>query len=91
MLSNQTVTVTVHGRDDFQRELAIVRVGDRDIGLEMIEQGHVWFDGDERTGSSTNYADAQDSARRRRVGLWQREAPIPPWDFDPPNLSNHND
>lgn len=79
------VRVEEQGRDQHGRLLGKLFVGDRDINLEMVADGHAWaFAGFSRDGPLD---EAQDAAQKARKGLWADPAAIAPsrWrDAHPP-------
>jgi len=57
----------------------------RDAGLALLEAGLAWWYRDERKEQSLHdqgyYEYAEFDARNKRLGLWQDEAPVPPWEW----------
>ncbi|WP_272505278.1 thermonuclease family protein [Salinibacter ruber] len=51
--------------------------GDQDVGRALIRLGLAWQD--RRGPSSAQLRSLEQEARREEVGLWQQEAPTPPW------------
>jgi endonuclease YncB( thermonuclease family) len=73
------------------RGRAVCRVTDpdwgdatRDIELAMLQQGFAWhyraFIGEQTAAERAEYAAAEADARALRRGLWQQDAPMPPWE-----------
>ena len=56
-----------------------------DVGLALIESGLAWhykrYQNEQSAEDRTRYARAEDTARSRRVGLWQDANPVAPWDY----------
>lgn len=53
-----------------------------DIGEAMLWLGWAWFDVRYTPAElRVRYAEQEDFARTRRVGLWMRPEPVAPWDF----------
>jgi len=79
------VRVEEQGRDQHGRLLGRLFVGDRDINLEMVAEGHAWaFEGFRRDGP---FDAAEASARSSGRGLWTDPGAITPsrWrDAHPP-------
>jgi endonuclease YncB( thermonuclease family) len=70
------VRVESQGRDQHGRLLGRLFVGDRDINLEMVADGHAWaFTGFSRDGP---FDAAEASARSAARGLWANPAAISP-------------
>lgn len=57
----------------------------RDAGLAQIEAGLAWWYREYRREQSLAdqgyYEYAEFDAKARRIGLWQDEAPLPPWEW----------
>ncbi|MCS4134327.1 thermonuclease family protein [Salinibacter ruber] len=51
--------------------------GNQDVGRALIRLGLAWQD--QRRPSSARLRSLEQKARREEVGLWQQEAPTPPW------------
>lgn len=94
LLMSGTITLTLIKIDRFERWVAHVSVDQQDIGLRQIQLGYAWFftryqqDLDDRRKS--DYARAEEDARRDGLGLWAgiaasvknpALAPEPPWKF----------
>ncbi|MCS4533056.1 thermonuclease family protein [Neisseria montereyensis] len=82
----KTVEVWVFDRDRYKREVAQIRLNDRDLNLAQIEQGHAWHYVSiaKRQQSETGYAlyaAAEMNARYHKKGLWRQRNPQAPWDF----------
>jgi endonuclease YncB( thermonuclease family) len=80
--------------DRFDRWVANVYVNDTDIGLAMVNQGWAWYfrryKNDLETSRQMRYELAEQTAKQKRLGLWQgleaaeknpALAPEPPWKF----------
>lgn len=80
LLARQSVAVVVHGRDRYGRWTGTVYLGQRNVNLAMVEEGHAWW--------YRHYAPhdrlleaAEAGARERRAGLWSGRDPVPPWEW----------
>ena len=67
------------GKDRYGRVLGDVYAGGRWVNLEMVAEGWAWHY--VRYSSDKRLADAEAAARAARLGLWQDQAPVPPWEF----------
>ena len=60
-----------------------VEVSGRDVGLEQLRRGLAWhfkrYDKEQAAKDRATYADAEATARRFRVGLWQDDGVTAPW------------
>lgn len=81
----RTVTVDVSKLDRYKRELGKVSVGNVDVNLEQVRVGLAWhykqYVRDQYPADRERYTEAERQARKARRGLWQDEAPTPPWEF----------
>ncbi|MCZ8251480.1 MAG: thermonuclease family protein [Hylemonella sp.] len=77
--------VTVEGVGSGSPRIGRVRVEGRDISMEQLQRGAVWYDKSRAQALSEPerqaYAAAQEEARLARVGLWRDKQPIPPWEY----------
>lgn len=71
------VTLQSTGYDRYQRLLAVVFDGNRNLNLALVQQGMAW------TYSQTQpiYEQAMAQAKQQRIGLWQDTNPINPYDW----------
>ena len=85
MVYLKEVTVQTDKQDRYKRDLGKVMLGDKDINLEQIKAGMAWhykqYQRDQTPEDRVAYADAEDAAKRRRVGLWADKKPVPPWEW----------
>ena len=77
--------VTVEGVGTGSPRVGRVRVEGRDVSLEQLQLGAVWYDKSRAQilpePDRQAYAAAQEDARQRRTGLWRDKQPIPPWEY----------
>ena len=81
-IANQHVRVEVIDRDRYGRLVSVVWLGNRNINKEMVADGWAWAYRQylDRPYAS-EYIDAEQLARARRLGLWSQGNPQPPWEF----------
>ena len=65
--------------DRYKRILGHVRIGERNINREMVEEGFAWHF--KQYSKSKELSDAEVEAREARRGLWIDKSPVPPWEF----------
>lgn len=81
-LLGKTVTVEVKDRDQYGRVVGVVRHNGRDINAEMVSEGLAWAYRRYLSGPyASEYSALEEQARRRRLGLWRKPNPQPPWEF----------
>ncbi|MRR55463.1 MAG: nuclease [Deltaproteobacteria bacterium] len=81
-IANQRVRVEVMDRDRYGRLVSVVWLDNRNINKEMVADGWAWAYRQylDRPHAS-EYIDAEERARARRLGLWRQSNPQPPWEF----------
>lgn len=80
LTAGQTVRVAPHSRDQYDRLLGRIFLENRPVDLEMIRHGWAWV---YERYCLEPYCEAlrreQAAARRKKLGLWQDQHPVPPW------------
>lgn len=79
LVSEKSIRVTWKKKDNFERLLAQVYVGDDHINALMIRGGHAWHF--KRYNQSKELAAFETQAREEKLGLWKTDAPQAPWDY----------
>ena len=71
--------------DRYRRNICVVRVNGRDVGLEQIRAGMAWwyrqYARDQTLQEQRVYEDAEEQAKSAKRGLWIDKEPIPPWEW----------
>lgn len=72
--------------DRYQREVARLRVGGRDVNFAQVQNGHAWHyqsiaKRNQPKDDYARYEAAEQAAREQRAGLWQHPRPLAPWDY----------
>lgn len=65
--------------DRYKRFLAEVFVGSVCVNKALVENGYAWHF--TRYSSDAGYAQLEQYARQRKVGLWSEPGPTPPWEW----------
>lgn len=86
LIYRKQVRIKVTEKDHYGRELGQVWLENKDVNLLIIEQGYAWhYTYYARKNQSTKdfqqYEHAQSYAQNNRLGLWQGNDPVSPWDF----------
>jgi len=74
---HQQVELDTVATDVYGRTIARIRVGEREVGTDLVQGGFAWAAS--RSRRAAGLATAQRQARQAHRGLWQDAAPIPPW------------
>jgi endonuclease YncB( thermonuclease family) len=85
LLQQGPLEVAILKKDVYGRWLASIRVADRDLGQQLLEEGYVWFfrryQSDLTSEQRRIYDSAEKAARDAGRGLWADATPLPPWEF----------
>jgi endonuclease YncB( thermonuclease family) len=79
LLAEKSIRITWKKKDNFERLLAQVYVGDDHINALMIRRGHAWHF--KRYNQSKELAALEIQAREEKIGLWATDSPQAPWDY----------
>ena len=79
---DKEVKVDILAIDRYKRMVGIVYLDSGNVNLEMVKEGWAWAYREylDRPYAS-EYLDAEKEAREKKLGLWDMEKPIAPWDF----------
>lgn len=85
LIFGKEVSVEVHKRDRYEREIGRVMLDGEDVNLEQIRRGMAWFyrqyERELSPEDQAAYDAAEVMARSKKVGLWADQAPLSPWMF----------
>ena len=85
LIESRRVTAQCIGVDRYKRSLCKIVANDVDLNLEQLKSGLAWHYKEYAYSQSEKdqevYASAETQARQARVGLWQSESRIPPWEY----------
>lgn len=86
LIDQQTVQLTIHDTDRYQRQVATITLNGRDINLAQIEHGNAWHYRSiarkrQNRADYARYAQAEARAKIERAGLWRGSNPLAPWAF----------
>jgi endonuclease YncB( thermonuclease family) len=73
------VIVEHHKKDRYKRILGTIWLDNRNINLEMVEDGYAWAY--RQYLNDHNFLKAENTAREKKSGLWVDPFPIPPWEY----------
>jgi endonuclease YncB( thermonuclease family) len=81
----KTVAVEWGKFDRYGRVIGKIIVDTKDVNLSQVEAGLAWwyqkYSAEQSASDRQLYAQAEDRARRERLGLWRDAEPTPPWDW----------
>lgn len=94
LVFGKPVTVETSKQDLYGRSVGKVLVNGQDANLEQIRRGMAWHYKAYRRSQPlidrAGYADAENSARAARRGLWVESEPVPPWEYRHSALKSRN-
>lgn len=76
---NKDAIIKINGTDRYRRRLGTLFIDGQDINLLSIKGGYSWHF--KRYSSDIQYAQAEEYARKNKLGLWSLPSPIPPWEW----------
>lgn len=81
-VDRSVVNIKIMDIDRYKRLVGIIYNGNRNINQEMVAEGYAWaYRRYLSTPYKSEFIDAEESARKGRLGLWQQSNPEPPWEF----------
>ena len=85
MVFGKTVQVIWQSVDPYKRVIGKVLLRGEDINLRQIKSGYAWhyrqYQAEQIPADRETYMNAEISARRSGIGLWQQSEPTPPWRY----------
>lgn len=79
LCQNADIQVSLVGIDKYQRNLGKLSCNHQDASVFMISNGHAWFN--RRYSIDYSLDLAEQTARSKKIGLWKRKNPTPPWQW----------
>ena len=79
LVLNQTVRVEYEKIDRYGRIIGQIYLEDKDVNLTLVSEGWVWVY--RAYPHEAAYVYAEEKARIEHLGLWNTEAPLPPWEY----------
>ena len=79
LVMRKDVVLHEHGKDKFGRTLGWLEVGGADVAAQMLADGLAWHY--VKYDHSQTLAEAEQSARAAKRGLWADAKAMPPWDW----------
>lgn len=80
LIADKKVKIQKNGKDPYGRTLCFIFTKEGlNINLEMVEKGMAWQY--YAYSKSEILKNAQERAKKNKLGLWADYSPIPPWEF----------
>jgi len=78
----QQVKLEIMAIDQYKRSVGVVWLNGKNVNQEMVAEGWAWAYRQylDRPHAS-EYIQAEELARNKKLGLWQQNNPEPPWEF----------
>lgn len=81
----KTVAIEWNKLDRYGRIVGKIVVDARDVNLSQVEAGLAWwyqkYSAEQSVADQQLYAQAEERAKRERLGLWKEAEPVAPWDW----------
>lgn len=77
LILNQNINYNSNKKDQYGRIVARCYLNGVDISLYMIKYGCAWA----YMTTTKKLVEAQRAAKETKIGLWEHENPIPPWQY----------
>jgi len=85
LVFDRVVTIEWLKKDRYKRTLGKVIANGQDVNLEQLKTGLAWhykqYEREQPPTDRLEYAEAEDNARSKHIGLWRDTSPVPPWEF----------
>ena len=82
---NRTAEADCRKTDRYRRQVCVVFVGGKAVGLEQVKAGMAWwyrqYATEQTPQERIDYEHAESQAKRHRYGLWSGPNPTPPWEW----------
>lgn len=78
LLSGKDILVELIDEDQYGRCIARVKIGYRDLSLELVRAGLAWHY--KKYSSDPAIAQAEEEAKKKKKGIWSMENPVAPWE-----------
>ena len=79
LVYQKQVVVKGDTHDKYGRFLGVVFLGEDEINLRMVKEGHAWHYA--YHDNTKSYADAQAEAKKSKRGLWSQPNPVTPYEW----------
>lgn len=76
-VNGKKVRVLVKGKDNYNRYVSVILLGNEDINRLMVKNGYAWA----YLHYSKDYEEDMKEAQAKRIGLWQEDNPQEPSEF----------
>jgi endonuclease YncB( thermonuclease family) len=81
----RTAEADCYKRDRYKRQICIVSVNGKDVGLAQLDAGLAWvyrqYVGELYPALQVDYRAAEDRAAANGFGLWRDRDAVPPWEW----------
>lgn len=79
LIYNKKISLYKDGEDRYNRILGTIYINDRNINLDMVQNGYAWAY--RQYLKDVSYIEAEDKAKLERLGIWslQKDQIMAPW------------
>ena len=84
LTGEREVTINVVQRDQWKREICDLHLTNQagvriEPAVILLERGLAWYDKSD-VPMADEYSAAESAARSKKIGIWSRPNPVPPWE-----------
>ena len=78
LIFGKQVKAVIKTKDRYSRYIATIYLNDTNINLAMVKAGFAWHY--KAYSKDKTFAQAEEAARTKKLGLWADKSAVPPWD-----------
>jgi len=80
LIDGKDLYLKKEGTDRYGRYLGVLYVGNKNINLQMVKDGHAWWYR-QYSGKNSELEKAEQNAKKKKLGLWSKRSPQAPWEY----------
>jgi len=89
LIDGKEIRIKIQNKDPYGRTVGEPWLGDSiNVSLWMVKNGNAWWY-KSYSKKRKDLQDAEAEAREKKIGIWLRDNPIPPWDFRSKSKKNN--
>jgi len=79
LIFGEEVQIKIQNKDRYGRAVVWVVFNGKDVSAEMLKAGMAWHY--KQYSKDKDYAELEEQARQKKIGLWADKEPVAPWEF----------
>ncbi|MDQ7826207.1 MAG: ankyrin repeat domain-containing protein [Candidatus Eremiobacteraeota bacterium] len=80
LILNKEISIQVMEVDHDRNSYAVVKIGNKDVGCELLKSGLAWYKHRYSTAKD-EYMTAERDAKKKKAAIWSEANPVPPWEY----------